>query len=81
MPETPSSQPDQEARYTLQHWIDTIEYAAGGICTDTGLTVSIDYRKGILTPDVSPDELTASQRAKIERWKQGLPDLTINFHR
>ncbi len=83
MPEIPSSQPDEKAEYALQlqRWIDTIEYAAGGICGRTGLVVLIDYKKGVLTPDVSPDELTASQRAEIERWRQGLPDLTINFHR
>lgn len=85
MLETPSSQPDekefQEAEDALRQRINHIKNTAEDICIRTGLRVLIDYKKGILTPDVDARKLTKAQRDEIQKWKDGLPHLIINFHR
>lgn len=85
MSETPSSESSggkpREATVDLEAWINSIQYAAEGICAQTGLPVQADYKKGIITPAVDAEALTAAQRAEIQKWKDGLPHLTINFHR
>lgn len=88
MSELPSSEPSEQelqeaadTEYILRRWINSIHSAAEGICARTGLRVLIDYRKGILTPDVDAKNLTAEQREEIQRWQDGFPHLTIRFHR
>lgn len=87
MAETPPAQLDEQASQEVdvefskkRKWIEEMHAAGEDIAARTRLSVVMDYRRGIVIPQITADELTAAQRATIEQLRQNFPNLDIRFH-